>query len=144
MKTDRRGGNIYGAERQDHMTAENFPRRFATAFTAQDERALAALIAAEGTLQSITGVWAESPEEIESAFAGEAAGIFARARLVTGRGQIRPLGPTTALLRQRYTVSGALDESGAELPRFGAMLVAVLEAAEPEWKALSLTFLALP
>ena len=67
------------------MSLEDFPRRFAQAFTAQDAAGLAALIAPDGTLQSLTGLWAESPEEIESAFAAEAAGIFARARLVTGK-----------------------------------------------------------
>lgn len=126
------------------MSLEDFPRRFAQAFTAQDAAGLAALIAPEGTLQSLTGLWAEAPEEIESAFAAEAAGIFARARLVTGKGQIRALGPQNALLRQRYTVSGARDETGADLPRFGAMLVAVLEVGPADWLALNLSFTALP
>ncbi len=126
------------------MSLEDFPRRFAQAFTAQDAAGLAALIAPEGTLQSLTGLWAESPEEIESAFAAEAAGIFARARLVTGKAQIRMLGPHHALLRQRYTVSGALDQSGADLPRFGAILVAVLEVGAADWFALNLSFTALP
>ncbi len=126
------------------MSLEDFPRRFAQAFTAQDAVGLAALIAPEGTFQSLTGLWAESSDEIESAFAAEAAGIFARARLVTGKAQITMLGPHHALLRQRYTVSGARDQSGADLPRFGAMLVAVLESGAEDWLALNLSFAALP
>lgn len=126
------------------MSLEDFPRRFAQAFTAQDAAGFAALMAPDGTLQSLTGLWAESPEEIENAFADEAAGIFARARLVTGRAQIRSLGPQYALLRQRYTVSGALDHTGVDLPRFGAILVAVLELGAEDWLAISLSFTALP
>lgn len=126
------------------MNLEDFPRRFSTAFAAQDVAGLAALITADGCLQSLTGLWADTPAAVESTFAAEAAGIFARARLVTGKGQIRMLGPDTALLRQRFTVSGALDEAGAELPRFGAMLLAVLEQRPSGWQALSLTFTALP
>lgn len=126
------------------MSPEDFPRRFSTAFGAQDVAGLAALIAVDGCLQSLTGLWADTPDAVETTFAAEAAGIFARARLVTGKGQIRMLGPDTALLRQRFTVSGALDETGAELPRFGAMLVAVLASGPTGWQALSLSFTALP
>jgi len=126
------------------MTMEDFPRRFAAAFATQDAAGLAALVAPEGSLQSLTGLWADTPETVQRAFAAEAAGIFARARLVTGKGQFRPLGPDTALLRQRFTVSGALEETGAELPRFGAMLIAVLERGPDGWQAVSLTFAALP
>jgi ketosteroid isomerase-like protein len=126
------------------MTPETFPRLFAAAFAAQDSEALAAFFAADASLQSLTGLWAESPEEIEAAFAAEAAGIFARARLVTGKGSLRPLNPFAALLRQRYTVSGAVDESGAELPRFATILVAVLERNNTAWLVQSLSFTALP
>ena len=62
----------------------------------------------------------------EAAFAAECAGIFARARLVTGKGTARSLFPGCYLIRQRFVVTGATDAGGAELPRFGAMLVVVL------------------
>lgn len=127
-----------------NVTMEDFPRSFAAAFAAQDASGLAALVAPDGCLQSLTGLWADTPETIESAFAAEAAGIFARARLVTGKSQFRPLGPDTGLLRQRFTVSGALEETGAELPRFAAMLIAVLELGPNGWQAVSLSFTALP
>lgn len=50
------------------------------------------------------------------------------------------LGPDVALLRQRFVVTGAIEETGAELPRFGAMLVAVLQSDSLNWRAVSLTF----
>jgi uncharacterized protein (TIGR02246 family) len=126
------------------MTPEDFPRHFAAAFAAQDIAALTAFFAPDASLQSLTGAWAESLEEIASVFESEAAGIFARARLVTGKGSIRPLNPFAALLRQRFTISGAVTENGEELPRFPAMLIAVLERADSDWFVQSLTFTALP
>lgn len=126
------------------MTPEDFPRQFAAAFAAKDSAALGAFFGPDASFYSLTGAWAESPEEIASVFDAEAAGIFARARLVTGRGSLRPLNPFAALLRQRFTISGATEASGAELPRFAAILIAVLERTESDWFVQSLTFSALP
>ena len=122
------------------MTGQDFARRFAAAFGAQDADALAGLIANTGTVLTLSGAWAEGQIAARAAFAAEATGLCARARLVTGKGDARPLGPASALVRQRYVVTGAVDEAGSELPRFGAVLVAVLE----EGLAISLTFTALP
>ncbi len=122
------------------MSADDFARRFAAAFGAQDIEALAALIAADGTVLTLSGAWAEGTQTARAAFAAEASGLCARARLVTGKGDVLPLGPGFALVRQRYVVTGAIDETGAELPRFAAMLVAVLANGV----AISLTFTALP
>jgi ketosteroid isomerase-like protein len=122
------------------MSADDFARRFAAAFGAQDIEALAALIAADGTVLTLSGAWAEGTQTARVAFAAEASGLCARARLVTGKGDVLPLGPGFALVRQRYVVTGAIDETGAELPRFAAMLVAVLANGV----AISLTFTALP
>ncbi len=124
------------------MIPEEFPRHFAIAFTGHDADALAALFLPDATLQSLTGLWAETPEEVRDCFATEAAGIFRAARLVTGKGTLRDLGPHAMLLRQRYMISGAQEESGAELPRFAAMLVAVLEKNDGDWRVQSLTFTA--
>ena len=124
------------------MNAVDFPRRFAAAFVAQDVPALVGLVANGGTALTLTGALAETPAEIEQAFAAEIAGIFARAKLVTGKGTMRMLGPNSALLRQRYMVSGAIDETGAELPRFAAMLIVVLERQDSDWLAQSLSFTA--
>ena len=122
------------------MTPEDFTRAFAFAFGDRDVAALADLIAPDGTLQSLTGIWAEGREQAAQAFAAETAGIFARARLVTGKGTVLPLSADIALLRQRFVVTGAQEETGAEMPRFGAMLVAVLQSDGLNWRAQSLTF----
>lgn len=124
------------------MTPEDFARSFAAAFSTQDAVALAAMLASEGTFLTLTGIMAQSRAEARHAMAQEFIGIFAQARLVSGKGTIRPLGDTAALLTQRYVVSGALDETGAELPRFAAVLVAVLEAGATGWHAICLTFTA--
>jgi len=122
------------------MTPEDFSRAFALAFGEGDVKALADLMAVEGTLHSLTGIWAEGREQAEAAFAAETAGIFAHARLVTGKGSLLPISPEHALLRQRFVVTGAIEESGAEMPRFGAMLVALLGREALNWRAISLTF----
>jgi ketosteroid isomerase-like protein len=122
------------------MTPEDFTRAFAFAFGDRDAKALADLIAPDGTVQSLTGIWAEGRDEAEAAFAAECAGLFARARLVTGKGSVLPLSPEHALLRQRFVVTGAVEENGTEMPRFGAMLVALLQSDGLNWRAVSLTF----
>lgn len=122
------------------MTPEDFPRAFALAFAEADGGALARLMAKSGTVQTLTGIWAEGREAAEAAFAAEAQGTLARARLVTGRGSLLPLGPGVTLLRQRFVVTGARGADGGDLPRFGAMLVAVLTAGDSGQEALSLTF----
>ena len=122
------------------MTPEDYVRAFAYAFADQDAGALADLVAEDGTVQTLTGIWAEGKAPVKAAFEAEAAGIFSRARLVTGKGTVLPLSSDLALLRQRFVVTGAIEESGAEMPRFGAMLVAVLKGDGINWRALSLTF----
>lgn len=84
------------------MTAETFARSFAHAFAMQDANAITALLADNGELLSLTGQLAEGQKAAQSVLAAEFEGIFARARLVTGKGHIRPLGTGRALLRQRF------------------------------------------
>ncbi len=122
------------------MSAADFARRFAACFGAQDVEGLAGLISPDGSVLTLSGAWAEGQIAARAAFAAEASGLCARARLVTGKGDLLPLGPGSALVRQRYVVTGAVDEAGGELPRFGALLVAVLV----DELAVSLTFTALP
>ncbi len=122
------------------MTPDDFTRAFAYAFGDRDSGALADMIAPEGTVQTLTGIWAEGREAARQAFEAEATGLFSRARMVTGKGSVQPLAADLALLRQRFVVTGAIEESGAEMPRFGAMLVAVLHSDGLNWRAISLTF----
>jgi uncharacterized protein (TIGR02246 family) len=125
------------------MTPEDFPRLFATAFGAQDGAALAGFLAEDAQVVTLTGAVAEDAAGAEAAFAAEFAGIFAAARLVTGRQRLRMLGPGGAVLHQRFVVTGARDAGGREMPRFGALLTAVLLAREGGWRAVSLSFSAL-
>ena len=122
------------------MTPDDFSRAFAYAFGDRDAKAMAELMTEDGTAHTLTGIWAEGREAARQAFEAEATGIFVRARLVTGKGTVVPLGPDVALLRQRYVVTGAIEETGEEMPRFGAMLIAVLQSDGLNWRAISLTF----
>lgn len=126
------------------MTSETYARTFAAAFTRHDAAALARGLADDGTLLTLTGQWAQGPVAAQHAFAAEFSGIFANARLVTGKNTVRVLAPQITLIHQRYVVTGARDEQGSDLPRFAAMLVAVLQALEGDFRALSLTFVAVP
>ena len=122
------------------MTPEGFARAYAAAFGAQDAAALAAMLAEEAGVVSLTGGVAESRAEAEALFAAEFAGTLARARLVTGKARLMPIGPGGAVLHQRFVVTGVTDEAGQDLPRLGAMLCVVLLARAEGWQALSLTF----
>ena len=125
------------------MTADEFPRLFAAAFGAQDAAALAAMLAEDAQMLSLTGACAEGRAAAEALFAAEFAGIFRRARLVTGKQSLRPIGPGAAVLHQRFVVTGACDADGTDLPRFAALLGLVLLARPDGWQALSLSFSAL-
>lgn len=108
------------------MTGEEYIRAFAQGFGAGDAAGLAAMMMETGTALTLTGQWAEGRADVEGALASEFAGIFARARLVTGKGSARSLFPGCFLVRQRFVITGAVDEAGTEIPRIGAVLVAVL------------------
>jgi ketosteroid isomerase-like protein len=125
------------------MTPEDFPRLFAAAFGARDSDFIAGFLAPDAQVVSLTGVVAEDQSGAKAAFATEFAGIFATARLVTGRHRLQMLGPGGAVLHQRFVVTGAQDAAGREMARFGAMLTAVLLARPQGWQAISLTFSAL-
>lgn len=125
------------------MTPEEFPKQFAAAFAAGDSGAITAFLAEDAQVLTLTGAAVEDAAAAESAFAAEFGGIFASARLVTGRQRLRPLGPGGAVLHQRYVVTGARDAEGQEMPRFGAMLTVVLLARADGWRAVSFSFSAL-
>ncbi|GHC11384.1 hypothetical protein GCM10007291_05100 [Gemmobacter nanjingensis] len=123
-------------------TADDFARAFARAWTAQDAKALADLMAEDGDLVSLTGRWAEGRKDIATTFAAEFAGTLARARLVTGRAKLRQLGPQIAVLHQRFVLSGLIDPQGADLGRVGVVLVATLIITPQGWRAAALQFCA--
>lgn len=119
------------------MTPEDFPRAFASAFSAQDAAALSALMHDDSDLITPTGQYAEGRPAIEAALAAEFAGVFRDARLVKGKQRLRALGPGAALITQRYVVTGAKNESGADLPRCALILTATLAATPAGWQALA-------
>lgn len=119
------------------MTPEDFPRAFASAFSTQDAAAIAALLDSGADLVTPTGQHAEGREAVTAALAAEFAGVFRAARLVKGKLKLRPLGAQSALLAQRYVVTGAQDAGGTELPRCSLLLTATLAATPQGWQALS-------
>lgn len=122
------------------MTPDDFTKLFAGAFGRQDAAELAAMLAEDADVLTLTGAVVEGAVAAEAAFAGEFAGIFAAARLVTGKLKMRAFGPGGAVLTQRYVVSGAREAAGQDVPRFGAVLTAVMVARVDGWRAVSLTF----
>ncbi len=122
------------------MTPEEFPKLFAAAFASQDGSALLQMLADDAEVVTLTGALAEDQTEAKQIFEQEFAGTFAKVRLVSGKTRLRPLGPGGAVVHQRYVVIGAQSAEGQELPRFGAVLTAVLLARADGWRAVSLTF----
>lgn len=125
------------------MTPEDFTRQFAGAFGRQDAASLAALLAEDADVVTLTGAMTEGAMAAEAAFAAEFAGIFAAARLVTGKQRLRALGPGATIVTQRFVVSGARDAQGQEMPRFGAVLSVVIVARPQDWLVVNLSFSAI-
>lgn len=121
------------------MTPDDFPRAFATTFGAQDADRLAGFLTEDAGVLTLTGGWAEGRPAAKLAFQAEFSGIFAHARLVTGKGQRRDLAPGVVFVQQRFVVSGAQGSGGADLPRFAAMLTAVLVSDGAMWQAATLS-----
>jgi len=122
------------------MTPQDFPRAFAAAFGAQDADRLAGYLSEDASLLSLTGAWTEGRDAARAALGAEFAGIFARARLVTGKLHQRDLAAGVLLLQQRFVVSGARGPGGADLPRFAAMLSALMVARGDAWQIAALSF----
>jgi uncharacterized protein (TIGR02246 family) len=121
-------------------TAEDFPLAFTVAWGARDAAALAALLAEDGDMLSLTGGWAEGRRDVQALFRDELAGAFSQSRLVTGKTRLRPLGPGAAVLQQRFVLSGMVDAQGRGMGRTGAILIAVLVARIGGWQAITLQF----
>ncbi len=121
------------------MMPERFAKLFASAFGRQDAAGMAYLLAEDADVLTLTGAVLSGANAAEAVFAGEFAGIFAAARLVTGKVKLRDLGPGVAIVSQRFVVTGARDEVGQDMPRFAALLTAVV-TADTGWRAVSLTF----
>jgi len=118
----------------------DFPRLFAAAFGRADAAAIAALCLDDATCLSLSAGWAEGRAAIETLLAAEFAGLMARARLVTGKGTLRRIGPNAALIQQRFVVNGLVDADGHDLPRTAALLTALMVRADEGWQAVAVQF----
>ncbi|MDP3861634.1 MAG: SgcJ/EcaC family oxidoreductase [Phaeovulum sp.] len=117
-------------------------RAFSAAWAARDAGAIAALFAEDADFLSLTGGAAEGRAVIADLFAAEFAGTFARARLVTGRSKLRPLGPHAAVVLQRFVLSGLVHADGADAGRLGAVLMATLSPDAQGWQVVAAQFVA--
>ncbi|WP_372841037.1 SgcJ/EcaC family oxidoreductase [Phaeovulum sp.] len=115
-------------------------RAFAAVWAARDAEALAALFAEDGDFISLTGGAAEGRAAIAELVAAEFAGAFARARLVTGRVRVRPLGPHAAVVLQRFVLSGLVHADGSDAGRLGTVLAATLAATPQGWLVVAAQF----
>ncbi|MBT9247073.1 SgcJ/EcaC family oxidoreductase [Gemmobacter fulvus] len=122
------------------MTPDDFTRSFVTLWSARDAKGLAQLACEDADMLTLTGLWCEGRTAITAAFEAELTGLFSRARLVTGKGKLRPLGPGAAVLHQRFVLSGLVDAEGRDLGRIGALLIATLVAKPEGWQAVTLQF----
>ena len=66
-----------------NLPPEDFAKAFAAAFGRQDATAMAAMLVEDADVLTLTGAMVESAKAAQVEFAGEFAGIFAQARLVT-------------------------------------------------------------
>ncbi|MCU9847706.1 SgcJ/EcaC family oxidoreductase [Defluviimonas sp. WL0024] len=121
---------------------ETFVRAFANAWAVRDAKAIAALFAEDADFLTLTGHWAEGRKAVEETLAGEMAGAFARAKLVTGRTKLRMVAPGVAQLMQRYVLSGILNADGSDAGRVGAILSAVLVEGPQGWTVAAAQFTA--
>jgi len=119
---------------------DQFSRAFSLAWGSRDVATLAAMFAEDADLLTLTGAWAEGRKAIADVLAGELAGAFARAKLVTGRTKLRELGDGGAVLMQRFVLSGIRHADGSDAGRVGAVLNAVMVAAEDGWEVVSASF----
>lgn len=119
-----------------------FPRAFADAWAARDAGAVAALFADDADFLTLTGHWSEGRKAIADTVAGEMAGAFARAKLVTGRVKARAIAPGVAHVMQRYVLSGIVNADGSDAGRVGAILSATLVEGAEGWRVAAAQFTA--
>jgi uncharacterized protein (TIGR02246 family) len=122
----------------------DLPRAFALAWGARDALTLAEFFVEDADFISLTGGVAESRKQIEEIFAGELAGAFARARLVTGKTRVRPLGKHVAVVTQRFVLSGLVHADGADAGRIGAVFAATMAQTNNGWRIVSAQFVVEP
>lgn len=119
---------------------ELFARHFAGAWGARDAVGLSEMFLEDADLLTLTGAWAEGRQAIAEVLAGELAGAFSRAKLVTGKAKLRPIGPGGAVVMQRFVLSGIRNADGSDAGRVGAVLSAVMLNNRAGWLVASACF----
>ncbi|MFT3690250.1 YybH family protein [Paenirhodobacter sp.] len=119
---------------------EDLPRAFAHTWGARDAVALAEMFTPDAEFLSLTGGIAEGREAIAELLAGELAGAFARARLVTGKTKVRPIGADVAVVSQRFVLSGIVNADGSDAGRIGALLCATMGRFGGGWQIVAAQF----
>jgi uncharacterized protein (TIGR02246 family) len=119
-----------------------FARAFSNAWTTRDPDRVAALFAADADFLSLTGAWCEGRKAITDVLKAEMAGAFSRAKLVTGRVKLRPVGTDVAVVMQRFVLSGITHADGSDAGRVGAVLSATIQRSAGGWQAVSAQFTA--
>ncbi|MAQ38405.1 DUF4440 domain-containing protein [Thioclava sediminum] len=121
-------------------TPDALPRAFAKAWGARDAQALAGFFAEDADFISLTGGIASGRTQIAELFAGELAGAFSRARLVTGKAKSRAVGAEAAVVLQRFVLTGIITENGADAGRIGCTLAATLGLTPAGWEIVAAQF----
>jgi len=125
-------------------TPDDLPRAFARSWGARDALTLASYFVPDADFLSLTGGAAVGREEIAELLAGELSGAFARARLVTGRVKMRPVGSEACVVIQRFVLSGIVHADGSDAGRVGAMLAATMGLSDAGWQIVAAQFVVEP
>ncbi len=118
-------------------TPEDFPKTFAAAWMARDASALAALFAKDADFVNVAGLWWEDRDDIRAAHHRALTSFFADTRLVTGRTKVRMLAAETALVHQRFLLTGQRLPDGTEGARRTTMMLFVLRDTANGWQAVT-------
>ncbi|OCX66051.1 DUF4440 domain-containing protein [Thioclava sp. SK-1] len=113
---------------------------FAKAWGGRDAVTLAGLFAPDADFLSLTGGLASGQQNIAELLAGEFSGAFSRARLVTGKCKLRPVGQQAVVMQQRFVLSGLIHADGSDAGRVGAIFCATLGMNDHGWEIVAAQF----
>ncbi|MER5170557.1 SgcJ/EcaC family oxidoreductase [Thioclava sp. GXIMD2076] len=116
---------------------EDLPRAFTRAWSSKDARLLASFFTEDADFLGLTGEAVDGRQQIAELLAGEMAGAFARARLVTGKVRFRAVGRDVVIVQQRFVLSGIVNADGSDAGRVGAVFISVMARAGNGWLIVS-------
>lgn len=118
-------------------TPEGFARAFSDAFTARDAPRMASLFSQDADFITPEHGWWEGQKAITEGHLAGFAGVWRRARLVTGKGRARELAPGLVQVWQRYILSGLQKPDGSEAQRRAVIYGFILRKTKTGWQAIS-------